>query len=65
MTARTAGIVVFTALLVAAVGIDGVARRGRAMATAGEAVAAAMRTTPGRFGVLAVWVWLGVHFLAR
>lgn len=27
--------------------------------------AAAMRRTPGRAGVFAAWLWLGVHFLAR
>ncbi len=65
MSGRTAGVVLFTALLVAAAGLEVAARRGGAVATVGEAVAAAMRTTPGRVGVLAVWVWLGVHFLAR
>jgi hypothetical protein len=39
------------------------ARPGRA--TAGQALAAAMRTTPGRVAVLLAWAWLGLHFLAR
>ncbi len=34
-------------------------------ATAGRALAAALRTTPGRVAVLLAWAWLGVHFLAR
>jgi hypothetical protein len=40
-------------------------RRGHDGATAAQAVASAMRTTPGRAIVLTAWVWLGVHFLAR
>jgi hypothetical protein len=39
-----------------------VARPHRA---AGQALGAAMRTVPGRVAVLLVWLWLGVHFLAR
>jgi hypothetical protein len=31
----------------------------------GALVGAAMRTTPGRVGVLAAWLWVGLHFLAR
>lgn len=30
-----------------------------------EALTAATRTVPGRAVVLAVWCWLGWHFLAR
>jgi uncharacterized protein DUF6186 len=52
-------------LLVAALVLEAAARRGAGPATAGEALAAAMRTTPGRVAVLLAWVWLGVHFLAR
>lgn len=31
----------------------------------GATVGAAMRTTSGRVAVLAAWVWVGLHFLAR
>ena len=31
----------------------------------GGTVGAAMRTTAGRVLVLAAWLWLGLHFLAR
>jgi Family of unknown function (DUF6186) len=44
------------------------ARRGWAggeAPTAPRALAAAMRTAPGRFLVLTCWLWVGVHFLAR
>jgi hypothetical protein len=55
----------FAVLLVAALALEAAARRGRGPATLGEAVGAAMRTTPGRVAVLLAWLWLGVHFLAR
>jgi hypothetical protein len=55
----------FAVLLLAALALQVAARRGAGAVTVGRAVGAAMRTTPGRVAVLAVWLWLGVHFLAR
>lgn len=55
----------FAALLVAALVLEVAARRGAGPATAAQAVAAALRSTPGRVLVLLAWLWLGVHFLAR
>ncbi len=52
-------------LLAVAVALEVRARRRPDAATAGESLAAAMRTTPGRVAVLLTWAWLGVHFLAR
>lgn len=65
MSGVTAAAVAYAALLVSAAAIEIRARRAAGPATAAEAVAAAMRTTPGRAAVLLAWVWLGVHFLAR
>jgi len=65
VTAGTASLLGFAALLVAGLALEVAARRRLGPATAGQALAAAMRTTAGRVAVLAVWVWLGVHFLAR
>jgi len=42
-----------------------VARPHRAAGPVRQAMGAAMRTVPGRVAVLLVWLWLGVHFLAR
>jgi hypothetical protein len=56
---------VLAALAVAGLLLEAVARRGSRPATAGETLCAAMRTASGRIVVLAVWLWLGVHFLAR
>ena len=55
----------FAALLAAGLALEATGRRRAGRATAARALAAAMRTTPGRVAVLATWLWLGVHFLAR
>ena len=55
----------FVVLLVTAVALEAAARCGTGPATAAQTVGAAMRSTPGRVTVLLVWLWLGVHFLAR
>ena len=65
MSGTAASLLGFAALLLAALGLEIAARRGRGPATARQALAAAMRTTPGRAAVLLTWLWLGVHFLAR
>ena len=65
MTGRTASLLGFTALLVTGLALELTARRRPGPATAAQALAAALRTTPGRAAVLAAWLWLGVHFLAR
>ena len=55
----------FAVLLLAALVLEVAARCGAGPATAAQAVGAALRSTPGRVAVLLVWLWLGVHFLAR
>jgi hypothetical protein len=54
-------------LVLAAAGavLELVARRRRDQPSAAQAIGAAMRTTPGRAAILATWLWLGIHFLAR
>ena len=65
MTAYLVSLLGFAALVLAGVALEVSARlRGRP-ATVSRAVAAAMRTTTGRAAVLAAWIWLGVHVLAR
>ena len=64
MTGTTVSVAGFLALLVAGIVLEVRGRRG-VTATAGQALAAAMRTTPGRLAVFSAWIWLGVHFLAR
>jgi hypothetical protein len=65
VSGSTASLLGFAALLAAGVAIEVTARCRPLGATAAQAVAAAMRHTPGRLAVLLVWVWLGLHFLAR
>ena len=64
MTRTTVGAVVFIAFALLGIVLEWRGRRSSG-ATATAALAAAMRTAPGRVTVLAVWIWLGVHFLAR
>jgi len=62
------GTVTVLGLVVLAVGgaaLELTAHRRSDRPSAGQAIGAAMRTTPGRVAVLAVWLWLGIHFLAR
>ena len=65
MTGGTLSVIALLALGVTGLALEAIARRRRGPATAGEALGAVMRTTPGRVLVLAAWMWLGVHFLAR
>jgi hypothetical protein len=70
MSHRAVSIAVFLVLGAVGLGLEAWARRGpvaRAggFPAAGPALAAAMRSTPGRVAVFSWWVWLGVHFLAR
>lgn len=68
MSGTAVSVTAFLVLAAAAIGLEAAARRnpprGR-RATAGQAAAAVMRTTPGRIAVLVAWIWIGVHFLAR
>ena len=52
-------------LLLGALALDVAARTRGWGVTAADALAATMRTTPGRTVVLLTWLWIGVHFLAR
>ena len=65
MSGTTATVIALTLLVISGVALEWSARHGHDRATAAQAVASAMRTTAGRAMVLAAWVWLGVHFLAR
>ncbi|MFW3169255.1 DUF6186 family protein [Geodermatophilus sp. CPCC 206100] len=65
MTGAVLAVAGFVALGAAGAGLALAARHSPDRATPGQAVAAAMRTLPGRVAVLAAWLWLGVHFLAR
>lgn len=52
-------------LLVGGLALEACARRGLGPATAGRASSAAIRPAHGRAIVLLLWLWIGVHFLAR
>ena len=65
MTGTAVSALVVCLLLLCGAALEASARRRDEEATLGQALAAAMRTTPGRAAVLLTWAWLGVHFLAR
>ena len=65
MSGTTASVIPLALLVITGLALEFSARRGVGRATVAQAVASAMRTTPGRAMVLTAWVWLGVHFLAR
>lgn len=65
MTGTTVSVIGFVALFVTGLALELAGRRRPARPAAAQALAAAMRSTPGRAAVLAVWLWVGVHFLAR
>ena len=58
-------VLAFVVLGLAVVVLEASARLMGRPASLPDAVAAAMRTTPGRVAVLASWLWIGVHVLAR
>lgn len=65
MSGTAVCVIALISLLVSGVALEVSARRRDDRATIAQALGAAMRTTPGRAVVLAAWIWLGVHFLAR
>ncbi len=65
MSGTTASVIALAVLVITGLALEVSARRGHERATAAQAVASAMRGTPGRVIVLTAWAWLGVHFLAR
>lgn len=65
MSGTAVCVIALTVLVVGGATLELSARRRNDRATLAQALGAAMRTTPGRAMVLATWVWLGVHFLAR
>ena len=66
MTARAAIIAGFAAILALAIATDLFARRaGSGVRPLSVTLAATLRSRAGRVLVLAMWLWLGWHFLAR
>ena len=65
MTGTWLSAVGFVLLFGIGIGIELSARTSGSVPPAGRALAAAMRSRPGRVAVLSWWLWLGIHFLAR
>jgi hypothetical protein len=65
VSGAAASLIGWCLVLGAGLALDLAGRLGNRWPTAGQVVAAAMRTPSGRVLVLGAWLWLGVHFLAR
>ncbi len=65
MSSREVTIAAYIAILLIAVALDLAARAGARVPTFGEAVTLVSRSRVLRFALLALWWWLGWHFLAR
>ncbi|MGH4018165.1 MAG: DUF6186 family protein [Pseudonocardiaceae bacterium] len=65
MSGREVTIAAYVAILLIAVAIDLAARAGARVPSFGEVVTLVSRSWVVRFALLALWWWLGWHFLAR
>lgn len=65
MSGTVVSLLALAVLALAGLALESAARRPGGPATAAQALGATMRSAPGRVLVLAAWIWLGVHFLAR
>ena len=65
MSETVVSVLAFMVLALAAVVLEVSARLTGRPASLPDTLASAMRTTPGRVAVLASWLWIGVHVLAR
>lgn len=55
----------FAAFFVLAILLDIAGRKTDKIPAFGQMITRAMRTRSGRVGVIAGWVWIGLHFFAR
>jgi hypothetical protein len=66
MSSHDLTILVYLLFVLVGVAVQVVALTGRTrIPTFGTVVSRAMRTRSGRVGIMAGWVWLGLHFFAR
>ncbi len=66
MSSHTASVLVYLAFVVGGAVVDLRSRsRHSRLPSFGELVTRAMRRRSGRVGIMAAWMWLGLHFFAR
>ena len=65
MTGTVLSLLGWSLVLLSGLALELAGRLRSDVPTAAQVLSAATRTTPGRVVVLATWLWLGVHFLAR
>jgi hypothetical protein len=66
MTSHQITVAVWILLGLIAVALEAAARLPKSrIPRLGTLLGAAMRTRSGRVGILAAWLWIGLHFFAR
>jgi len=66
MTSRGITIAGYVAFVLIGIGLHLLGRTGRSrIPSLGAVFSRAMRTRSGRVGIVAGWVWVGLHFFAR
>ena len=66
MSSHQVTIAIWILLGLTAIALEAAARLpGSRVPALGTLLGAAMRTRSGRVGILAAWLWVGLHFFAR
>lgn len=66
MTSHTITVAGYTVVLLACLVLESLSRRpGSEIPSFAELLDHVMASRAGRLGVLAAWVWVGLHFFAR
>jgi hypothetical protein len=66
MSSHDVTLAIYSALALAGVGLEVRSRRpGSRVPSLSRVFTRMMRTRSGRVGIVAGWVWLGLHFFAR
>ena len=66
MTSHDISIAIYAAIALTGIVVELVAlARPQRVASLGRVLGRAMRTRPGRVGMVTGWVWLGLHFFGR
>lgn len=66
MSSRTLTVAGYVLIVLAGVGLQLLSlRAGSRVPSLGAVLRQAMRSRPGRIGIVAAWAWIGIHFFAR
>ena len=66
MSSHTVTVLVWVLLILTGVALEAAGRfEGSRVPSLGSLLGSVMRTRSGRVGLLAAWLWIGLHFFAR